>query len=286
MPDRSGYIGRAPGDSAVTIARQNYAPTGITTDFTFGSGYTVGLLDVYLNGVKLVESTDYTAGDGTTFSLTNYANTGDVLEGVAYKAFNVGAIANAGGNFDVANNLTVGGVANVSGNTNVTGNLNVTANTVLTGDLTVSGTMSGDGSGLTGVASTDYIITGTAATFNNNVNLNSTVGFGSVTTFDGPVALNNGGTLAGVWTGGNFSGVVTATTFLGDLTGQAQTAASATLAQGLTGTPNISVAAVTAGNGANVTGIVTATSFVGSGADLTNLNIPAGFTELDAMLFT
>ena len=36
-------------------------------------------------------------------------------------------------------------------------------------------------------------------------------------------------------------------------------------------------------NGVQVTGIVTATSFTGSGENLTGL--PAGFTELDAMLF-
>lgn len=36
---------------------------------------------------------------------------------------------------------------------------------------------------------------------------------------------------------------------------------------------------------ANVVGIVTATSFVGNGAGLTGLNIPAGYTELDSMLF-
>jgi len=35
----------------------------------------------------------------------------------------------------------------------------------------------------------------------------------------------------------------------------------------------------------SVTGVVTATSFSGSGANLTNLSIPAGFTELDAALF-
>ena len=38
--------------------------------------------------------------------------------------------------------------------------------------------------------------------------------------------------------------------------------------------------------GASFAGIVTATSFVGSGANLTNLNIPAGFNELDAALFS
>jgi hypothetical protein len=31
---------------------------------------------------------------------------------------------------------------------------------------------------------------------------------------------------------------------------------------------------------------VTATSFVGNGSGLTGLNIPAGYTELDGMLFS
>ena len=44
--------------------------------------------------------------------------------------------------------------------------------------------------------------------------------------------------------------------------------------------------AVTANSsGINVVGVVTATSFVGNGSGLTGLNIPVGFTELDAALF-
>ena len=39
-------------------------------------------------------------------------------------------------------------------------------------------------------------------------------------------------------------------------------------------------------SGINVVGVVTATSFVGSGANLTNLNIPASFNELDTALFS
>ena len=42
MADRNGYIGRAPGDSSVVVSRQIFSPTGVTTDFTFSSGYTVG----------------------------------------------------------------------------------------------------------------------------------------------------------------------------------------------------------------------------------------------------
>ena len=90
MADRNGYIGRAPSDSAVTVARQTFSPTGVTTDFTFASGYTVGYLDLFLNGTKLIEGVDYNATDTSTISLVSAAINGDVLEGVAYKAFNLG----------------------------------------------------------------------------------------------------------------------------------------------------------------------------------------------------
>ena len=90
MADRNGYIGRAPGDSSVTIARHTFSPTGVTTDFTFVSGYTVGYLDLFLNGTKLIEGVDYNATYTSTISLVSAAINGDVLEGVAYKAFNLG----------------------------------------------------------------------------------------------------------------------------------------------------------------------------------------------------
>ena len=89
MADRNGYIGRAPGDSSVVVSRQIFSPTGVTTDFTFASGYTVGYLDLYLNGSRLIEGPDYVATDGATISLISAATNGDVLEGVAYKAFNL-----------------------------------------------------------------------------------------------------------------------------------------------------------------------------------------------------
>ena len=89
MADRNGYIGRAPGDSSVVVSRQTFNPTGVTTDFTFASGYTVGYLDLYLNGSRLIEGPDYAATDGATISLISPAQNGDVIEGVAYKAFNL-----------------------------------------------------------------------------------------------------------------------------------------------------------------------------------------------------
>ena len=115
MADRSGYIGRAPSDSSVTIARQHYNPTGVQTDFTFNSGYTVGLIDAYLNGVKLIETNDYTAADGSTVGLTTAAIVGDTLELVAYKAFNLGFVNSSVADFNVGANLTVAGNATFNG---------------------------------------------------------------------------------------------------------------------------------------------------------------------------
>ena len=73
------------------------------------------------------------------------------------------------------------------------------------------------------------------------------------------VTINSSGVVA--------TGVVTATSFTGNVTGNAT---------GLSGSPDVAVTNITAG-------IVTATSFLGSGSNLTGL--PAGFTELDAALF-
>ena len=133
MADRSGYIGRAPGDSSVIIAKQTFEPTGVQTNFTFTSGYTVGYLDVYINGARQINASDYTATDGSTVGLTTYATSGDVLELVAYKAFNLASVNSAAGNFSVGGDLTVSGTSNVG---------------VVTG-----GTYYGDGSNLSNVIS-------------------------------------------------------------------------------------------------------------------------------------
>ena len=93
MPDRNGYIGRAPSDSAVTVARQSFNVSGVTTDFTFSSGYVPGYFDIYINGVKMIEGSDYTSSDSSTFHILNGgADDGDVIEAVAYKAFNASSL--------------------------------------------------------------------------------------------------------------------------------------------------------------------------------------------------
>ena len=154
MADRSGYIGRAPGDSSIVISRQTFNPTGVQTDFTFSSGYIPGYLDVYLNGVRLIEANDYTATDTSVVGLTSAAQNGDVLEMVAYKAFNIAVVSEALSDFIVGNDL------NVSGDVTVTG------------DHTTTGDVSGRN------------FTGVAATFTGNVTVGGVLTYEDVTSVD------------------------------------------------------------------------------------------------------
>ena len=223
MADRNGYIGRAPGDSAVTVARQTFSPTGVTTDFTFASGYTVGYLDLFLNGTKLIEGVDYNATDTSTISLVSAAINGDVLEGVAYKAFNLGdgsriGIQSAGtlvGNVNTLNFVGVGnsislnsgtidilieggggaGAAgtwtNYDGVTGVTttkkvkiqNNLEVTGVTTSTGGFV--GNVTGNATGLTGTPNIIVgSVTGTTGSFSSNVSIGGTLTYEDVTNID------------------------------------------------------------------------------------------------------
>ena len=177
MADRNGYIGRAPGDSAVIIARQTYAPTGIQTDFTFDATYIPGYMDVYLNGVRLVYPTDYSASDGSTVGLTTNAISGDTLELVAYKAFNVGSVENANGDFSVGGNATI------------TGNLTVTGDTTLAAGSSVA--FARTSFGLSGSPDvTVNNITGVAATHSGIVKITNTTA--STNSGDGSLVISGG----------------------------------------------------------------------------------------------
>jgi hypothetical protein len=49
--------------------------------------YDAGFLDVYLNGIKLVNGSDFTASNGTSIVLTTGASASDILEVIAYGTF-------------------------------------------------------------------------------------------------------------------------------------------------------------------------------------------------------
>jgi len=63
-----------------TITRQFETSSGVTTNFTISGGYEVGLIDVFLNGVKQRSGTDFLATTGTGVTMTPAVNDGDVLE--------------------------------------------------------------------------------------------------------------------------------------------------------------------------------------------------------------
>ena len=205
--NRSGYIGRAPGDSAITIARKTYEPTGVQTDFTFSAGYDPGYCDVYLNGIRLVNGNDYTASNGSIVGLTSSAQNGDIVEVVAYKAFNLGVPLS-----DITGDLSISG--SVSASSSITAdngfygdgsNLSNIAGTGVTqyiaaNSLTVLG--SPGVSTITRLGATDLNVTGiitanglsgnvtgaaatfTTGTFNGNVTIGGTLTYEDVTNVD------------------------------------------------------------------------------------------------------
>ena len=236
---------------------------------TFNFAYTVGFLDVYVNGIKLTDA-EFTATNGSTTVLAVGCFVGDIVELVAFNtvsaggaAFGIGNVVEdltpqLGGNLDLFNKTVEG-----------TGNVNMTG--VVTATKFV-----GDGSGLTGVTASGSglivkdsgSLVGTAQTIDFGANLSlSPISAGIVTI----TAAAGGGsttnvrtnslnvigvsTFAGITTvtgttffakQANVSGVVTATTFIGALTG------TASLASNLTGSPSIEVTDIDVDGHANL----------------------------------
>jgi len=215
--------------------RNIYTATASQTVFTITGTYTVGYIEVYQNGVRLTEGTDFTATNGTTFVLTTPANLNDEVVSVAYK---VASLVTTTGQLD---NLLVTGISTLTGQTNAS---NINASGIITATSFVGA------------------LTGAATTTTNIPNLT-----GAITSVNTTTSL------------GSFSSANLATA-LTDETGSGANvfATSPTLV-----TPVLGIATATS---LNVSGVVTATSFVGSGANLTNLNIPASFNELDVALFS
>ena len=248
----------------------------------------------------MIEGSDYTSSDGSTFTVLNGgAQNGDVLEGVAYKAFNAASVSNANANF------TVGGDLAVSGNLNVTGIATLGAGTSVSFATTayaLEGTPDLTVRNLTGVAAT---FTG-VVTYEDVTNIDSV---GIVTAQSGLNVIGGGATVTGVSTffdtvrvgsaitlgassgiitatglhvgtaatldasGFNITGVVTATSFFGDGTGLT----------GVASTDNIITSTASTFANINSTGIVTAVSFSGDGSGLSGVG---GQLDITSSLFT
>src|SRR6056300_1588199 len=94
-----------------TANRFKYTATASQTTFTGADdnantlAYDAGFIDVYLNGIRLVNGTDFTATSGTSIVLTTAAALNDILEVVAFGTFELS-------NFSIgsANDVSLAGV--------------------------------------------------------------------------------------------------------------------------------------------------------------------------------
>ena len=108
------------GGGTSNVDRATLSLTSAQQTFSVSNGYDTGAIDVYLNGVKLADGTDFTASNGTSFVLTEAAASGDIVQYTTY------------------DRLTTNGLVSDSGDT-MTGDLTINAN------LAVTGTIDNDG---------------------------------------------------------------------------------------------------------------------------------------------
>ena len=168
----------------------------VDSDFNVGIGSTSPDVKLDVGGAVLV--TGISTFENTTQSTSSTTGALIVSGGVG-----IAKSLNVGGNLSVAGTITQDDVTNVDstgivtarggfeiGEAGVGGTITAVGNAEFVGVVTASSFV-GDGTGLTGVASTDNIITGTAATFTGGVNISGASNI-------------------------NVTGIVTATSFSGD----------------------------------------------------------------------
>ena len=149
------YIGNSPGVASQRVTTTLTA-TAAQTQFTTQSGYVLGYVDVYLNGAKLVNGSDFEAITGTYITLFAGAAAGDVIELISYvpRGLSDGYTkAEADSKF-----LDVGGDT-------ATGNL-AFATATLSGNLTLNG---GTANGVGYLNASKVVTTGSALTFDGTI---------------------------------------------------------------------------------------------------------------------
>jgi len=179
------------------------------SSFSVDSDYNVGINstspDVKLDVGGAVLVTGISTFENTTQSTSPTTGALVISGGVG-----IAKSLNVGGNLSVAGTITYDDVTNIDsvgivtaqsgvefGVSGVGGTVTAVGNATFAGIVTAASFV-GDGTGLTGVASTDNIITGTAATFTGGVNISgasniSVTGIITATSFSG-----DGSSLSGV----------------------------------------------------------------------------------------
>lgn len=128
--------------------RATITATASQTAFTVSGGYTVGGIDVYLNGIKQVNGDDFTATNGTSITLTQGADAGDILDYVAFGfAVTTGALVKSGDTMTGGLTMTAGTTFTMSGFTETTvviGNSSTTQTISITNGTQVTCTLTGN----------------------------------------------------------------------------------------------------------------------------------------------
>ena len=218
------------------------------TVFTVQGGYIVNHISVFRNGVRLSNAEDFTAGDGSTVTLNNAANIDDRLDFHVFDRFTVsGAIVSAASTQTISGDVVLTGklfgeldVPSINTGIATVTELDVNGKGDISSDLTITRHLS-----VGGISTVGKAIIGTGVTIDQS-NID-TVGIITATTFNGNV---------------------TATTLTGTLQTAAQT--NITSVGTLTG---LTVSADTTFNGVTF----------GKGASDNTGNTVVGETALDAV---
>ena len=136
----TAWVSSAPAGSTI-YTRTAFTATAAQT--TFSVTYTVGYVEVYVNGT-LLNAADYTATNGTSIVLAQGRATGDIVETIAFNSFSV---ANT--------------VSSFSG-----GTTGLTPSTGTTGNVTLGGTLAvaNGGTGVTTSTGSGAVVLGTSPT--------------------------------------------------------------------------------------------------------------------------
>ncbi len=307
MPDRSGYIGRAPGDSSIVLAKQYFQPTGAGKTFTFTAGYEPGLIDVYRNGVKLINVLDYAATDGKNVVLETPVGVGSTVQVVAYKAFNLGNIDSSTSDFTVGSNLYVqsgfgsfaqGITANqidVSGIGTI--GIGSFVDIHVSGGATVAATLvanafSGDGSLLTNVSGIVTANIVSVAITTKDINVSAAATFTGIVTTTSDLYVGDSIDVAKdlkVGAASSFTGIVTTTSdlYVGDsidvakdaLVGAAATIAGVVKITDSTSSTSTSTGALIVSGGAGIAGDV----WIGAGLSVAGTLTHEDVTSIDSV---
>ena len=128
-----GAVGTIGSGSVPITNTSRSAFTATAGQTTFTVSYNVGQIDVYLNGVKLISGSDFTATDGTSIVLASGATVGDIVEVVLFGVTSADISS-------TVTNFTVNTLTSSSGTANQVQYLNASKNLVGSSTLTFDGT--------------------------------------------------------------------------------------------------------------------------------------------------